>query len=383
MFRVSVVRLVCLIWAIAMPAAAVRAGAGGQRQHRGDRHGTQAARRCPASPSPSSTPTPGSSRTVLTNDQGVYPRAAAAARRLHPDGGAAGLRPQYEQIAPHPQRRPDHRREHPAGGRQLNETVTVEASSVVSPAQAGPHRSRADDRRRRDPQPAAGLAQSLQLRVPAGQRHRLREQRVRRAAHQRQRLADAHELSARRQHQHREGSRRTAHAAGLGSAGPRGEGHHQRLRAGVRPDDRHGLQRHHAVGHQRAARLGAASASGATRCRSGRSSWRRPRASPTPRSTTSTATLGGPIAPRQAALLRRLRVRRSQPDHRRPGHHRHAGERGARSASRCRRAASSRRNQSVNFGFGKIDHQFNAEPTGSRRATSSSRTSPRRTSAAA
>ncbi len=39
-------------------------------------------------------------------------------------------------------------------------------------------------------------------------------------------------------------------------------------------------------------------------------------------------------------------------------------------------------NQSVNFGFGKIDHEINA-PTGSRRATSSSRTSPSRTSAAA
>ncbi len=127
----------------------------------------------------------------------------------------------------------------------LSETVTVTQRSADRRARQD--RPRPDHRGDRDPQPAAGLAQSLQLRVPPGQRHRLREQRVRRAAHQRQRLADAHQLPDRRQHQHREGSRRPPHAADLRSAGPRGQGHHQRLRPGVRPDDRDGLQRHHPV----------------------------------------------------------------------------------------------------------------------------------------
>jgi hypothetical protein len=42
---------------------------------------------------------------------------------------------------------------------------------------------------------------------------------------------DAHELSARRQYQHPEGSRGAAHAAGVGDPGPRSQGDHQRLRA--------------------------------------------------------------------------------------------------------------------------------------------------------
>ena len=78
---------------------------------------------------------------------------------------------------------------------------------------AGQDRPRPHDQRGRDQEPAAGLAQPLQLRVPAGQRHRLRERGVRRAAHQRQRHPDAHQLPDRRQHQHREGPRRPAPAA--------------------------------------------------------------------------------------------------------------------------------------------------------------------------
>ena len=136
----------------------------------------------------------------------------------------------------------------------VSETITVTSESpIAQPGKIDLGRTIGENESQ---EPAARLAQPLQLRVPAGQRHRLREQRVRRAAHQRERLADAHQLPARRQHQHREGPRRPAPAAGVGSAGPRGEGHHQRLRAGVRPDHRHGLQRDHAVGHQRPARLG-------------------------------------------------------------------------------------------------------------------------------
>ena len=76
MFRVSVVRLVCLIWAIAMPAAGLRAVAGGQRQHR--RHGPGRERRgaARASPSPSPTSTPGTTR--VGRDQR---RRASTARR--------------------------------------------------------------------------------------------------------------------------------------------------------------------------------------------------------------------------------------------------------------------------------------------------------------
>ena len=47
-----------------------------------------------------------------------------------------------------------------------------------------------------------------------------------------------------------EGPRRPAPDADVGGDDPRGEGRHQRLRAGVRPDDGHGVQRDHAVGHQ-------------------------------------------------------------------------------------------------------------------------------------
>ena len=127
----------------------------------------------------------------------------------------------------------------------------------------------------------------VQLRVPPGERHRLREQRIRCAAHQRERIADAHELPDRWQHQHREGSRRSAPAAHFGSPRSRSEGHHQRLRAGVRPDDRDGLQRHHAVGHERRARVGELPLQAQPDVVASRSSWRRPRASRTPRRTTS------------------------------------------------------------------------------------------------
>ena len=58
------------------------------------------------------------------------------------------------------------------------------------------------------------------------------------------------------------------------------------------------------------------------------------------------------------ALLRRVRVRRSQPDHRRPGHHRHARGRRRRSASRCRPSGVIPAHQKVNFGFGKTDYQL-------------------------
>ena len=99
--------------------------------------------------------------------------------------------------------------------------------------------------------------------------------------------ADAHQLPDRRQHQHREGSRRPAAAADVRSAGARSEGRHQRLRAGVRPDDGHGLQRDHAVGHQRPARIGELPLQAQRVLDASRSSSPTARASPTPRRTTS------------------------------------------------------------------------------------------------
>ena len=54
----------------------------------------------------------------------------------------------------------------------------------------------------------------------------------------------------RRQHEHREGPRRPAPAADVGSDDSGSEGRDHRLRAGVRPDDGHGLQRGDAVGDE-------------------------------------------------------------------------------------------------------------------------------------
>ena len=123
----------------------------------------------------------------------------------------------------------------------VQEVVSV--SGEAADRGAGQDRPRPHDQRGGDQEPAPGLAQPVQLRVPAGQRHRVRERGVRRAAHQRQRHPDAHQLPDRRQHQHREGPGRPAPAAGVGGHGQGGQGHHQRLRPRVRPDHGHGLQR--------------------------------------------------------------------------------------------------------------------------------------------
>ncbi len=304
--------------------AGVRAGAGSQRQCRGNGQGRQRRRvaRCDRYRDEH-----GHRDVAFHRDErpGGVSRDPAAAWQLHPHGGTAGL-PQVRADGPQPQRRPDHRDEYRARGGHLERNG--DRAQRVPGRAAGPDRSGTDDQRSRDSQPAAGLAQSVQLRAPAGERDRLREQRVRRAPHQRERLADAHELPARRQHQHREGSRRAANAPGVGSPRARGQGRDQRLRAGVRPDDRDGLQRHHAVGHQRGAGhgelplpaqrdVGAAVLPGAARPQARHRSQRLHRHA------------GRAGAARQDAFLRRLRVRRSQPDHRGAGHHGDTGERGA------------------------------------------------------
>ena len=98
------------------------------------------------------------------------------------------------------------------------------------------------------------------------------------------------------------------------------------------------------------------------------------RASPTPRPTTSPPRSAA-RSRRTAALLRRVRVRRSQPGHRRTGHHRDAGQRrGARHHAAVRAASSPRTRRSTSL-FGKTDYQF-SPANRSRSATSCSRTSP-------
>ena len=286
MFRVSVGRFVCLIWAIAMPALAFAQA----QAANGNIEGT--VRDATGGVVPGVTVTLvntdlGTTRVVVTSEQGFYraPLLPLGAYTLTAD--MQGFRKHQQQgltlsagqtIVANIQLE--------VGGLELV-PIEVEFRGVARPGR--PHRSRSHHRRERDSQPAADIAQPLQLRLSAGQRHRLREQRVRRAAHQRQRLADAHQLSARRQHQHREGSRRPAHAAGVGSAGARGEGHHQRLRAGVRPDHRHGLQRDHAVGQQRDARLGQLPLPAQRHVGEAVLPGARPHASPTRKSTTPPA----------------------------------------------------------------------------------------------
>ena len=195
----------------------------------------------------------GTARTSVTNDEGVYRAILLPLGRYRIVAELQGFKT-FEQQGITLSAGQTALINIQLGVGSVSETVTVTSESPV--ARARQDRPRAHDRRERDQEPAARLAQSLQLRVPPGECDRLREQRVRRAAHQRQRHADADELPDRRQHEHREGPRRPAAAARVGSARARGQGHHQRVRAGVRPDDRHGLQRHHAVGHQQPRRLG-------------------------------------------------------------------------------------------------------------------------------
>ena len=99
---------------------------------------------------------------------------------------------------------------HARGGRRRGGGFGDQRRADRRPRQDRP---RPHHQRGRGQEPAAGLPQPLQLRVPAGERHRLRERGVRRGAHQRQRHADAHQLPDRRQHQHAEGPRRPAPAA--------------------------------------------------------------------------------------------------------------------------------------------------------------------------
>ena len=358
MVRVRLAALVGMLGALLALVAHGRGcpGAGGERQHRGHRPGHDR-RRAAGRLGDGDEHGHGTARTSITNDEGVYRAILLPLGRYRVVAELQGFKT-FEQQGITLSAGQTALINVELGVGSVSETVTVTSESPI--AQPGKIDLGPDDRRERDPEPAARLAQPVQLRVPPGQRHRLREQRVRRAAHQRQRLADAHQLPARRQHEHREGSRRPAPAAGVRSARARSEGHHQRVRAGVRPDDRHGLQRHHAVGHQQLRRLGELPLQAQRHVVAAVLPRADGAASRTPRPTTSRVALGGPIVRDKCALLRRVRVRRPQPDHGRPGHHRHARGRRRRSASRCRRTASFRRTRRSTSLFGKTDYQINA-----------------------
>ena len=228
-----------------------RTGAGRERKHRRD--GPRQQRRLPAGRDghrhehgDGDDPIRGHQRERRLS------RSAASAGALQGVRGASGVQ-DVRAAGHHPVRRPDGVDQRRAQCRErLRDDHRIER---VADRAAGQDRSGANDRRAGGPQSPAHLAQSLQLRVPPGERHGLREQRVRRTAHQRERLADAHQLPARRQHEYREGPGRSPHAANLRDAGAGSKSDHQRVRAGVRPDDRHGLQRDYTVRHERPSRL--------------------------------------------------------------------------------------------------------------------------------
>ena len=205
------------------------------------------------------------------------------------------------------------------------------------------------------------------------------------AAHQRQRHADAHELPDRRQHQH---ARRTAPAC---ACCPLSEIMVREvkvitsgLRARVRPDDGHGLQRRHPVGHQRRPRLGQLPLPPQGHVRAAvlplpdRAQARHPRRQ-------LHGHPGRADREGQVALLRRLRVRGPRPL-RRPRHHSQApsttpraraladGHPAGRASSRPRRTSTSSSARPTTS---------SPPSTSSPRATSSSRTTRPSTSAAA
>ena len=247
----------------------------------------------------------GAERVVVTNDKGLYRAPLLPLGTYKVVAELQGFK-KFEADRHHAVGRPDRRRQRDAVGRHRQRNDHRQQRRQPG-ARRRAHRHRPHDDRSRSAQPAARRAQPVQLRARAAGRHRHRERRVRRAAPGRQRRRDAHQLPDRRQHQHREGSRRPAAAADVGSDDPGSEGRHHRLRARVRPDDGDGLQRGDAVGHEHVPRRGRAICSAASRSARFRSSSAAPRSRPTcgpppddaarpdTKVDTGTATVGGPI----------------------------------------------------------------------------------------
>ncbi len=179
--------------------------------------------------------------------QRVVPRDVAAARLLPRDGRTAGL--QEVRAGGRDRRRgADGDRGRAArGGRSQRDDLGDRRRPRRRHREGG---RGSQPQRQRGQEPAAGLAQPVQLRAAAAGRHRIRELRVRRAAVRGQRHPASDQLPDRRQHQHPEGPRRASSAAGVRGDGARGQGRDQRLCPRVRADDGARLQRDHAVGHQ-------------------------------------------------------------------------------------------------------------------------------------
>ena len=250
----------------------------------------------------------GAERVVVTDANGHVSRDAAAARHLPRHG-----RTRRVQEAP-ADRHPPQRR-----GRRRSSTWSMAVGALTEVVSSRPMSAVVDlgkidvgpqPQRSRNPEPAARLAQPVQFRAPAAGRQRVREFGVRRAALQCERLAAADQLPDRRQYQHAEGSRGAPTDADVGSRDRRSEGHDERVRAGIRPDDGARVQRHHPVGHQPAE--AATSATGSADRVQRLSVLLHPAADPreqaSGRGEHGPATWAGPIVKRQGALLRRLRT---------------------------------------------------------------------------
>ena len=189
----------------------------------------------------------GATRTVVTNNNGLYRALALPLGIVLGDRGAAGF-PQVRAGWPDAHggavARPRHQ---PVGrwrGRERRR-LGRDASRRHRKDRCRPEPQRAGDQ-----EPAARVPESVQLRARSARCERIREPRVRRAALQRERHPAQGQLPDRRQYQYAKGPRRPAAAARLGSDGAGSEGRHEWLRARVRSDDGTGLQRDYAFRHE-------------------------------------------------------------------------------------------------------------------------------------
>ena len=249
----------------------------------------------------------------------------------------------------------------------INVTLSVGALSEVVPvtgespiAQPGKIDLGRTISAERDQEPSARVAEPVQLRVPAGERDGLREQRVRRAAHQRQRHARCAPTT---RSTATPTPRRTARACACcrsrrcmvqevkvitnGFAPEFGQTTGMVYNA-ITPSGTNDVPRLGELPLPPQGHVGAAVLPGAD----GDEARHRT-------STTSPPRVGGPVVKDKWHFYGGVRVRRSRPVRANQRHHRHASN--ARRSARhpSRQTASSRRTQNVNFAFGKADYQVN------------------------
>ena len=235
----------------------------------------------------------GASRAVVTNEKGVYRALLLPLGRYKVSAELPGFKT-FEQSGHHPLGRPDRRRQRHAGRRRRQRGGVRHGRSADRGARQD--RPRPHDQRDRDHEPAARLAQPVQLRLPAGQRHRLREQRVRRAAHQRQRHARCARTTRLDGNTNTEKDRAGLRLLPISEVLVREV---KVITNGFAPEfgQTTGMvyNADHAVGHQRPPRVGELPLQAEPLLGAAVLPGVRPPASRTPRRTTSPATLGGPI----------------------------------------------------------------------------------------